>query len=96
MTPFELNIRQQDGRHQRIWTLLPAVAERLGTAHAGTGGSCAESHPGLPEAGWLEGHDSIVGNDEICETVRSDKLDDRPVEILFGDLTGPSTGKSGV
>jgi hypothetical protein len=46
--------------------------------------------------GLLEGHDSIVGDDEICETVRSDKFGDRAVEILFGDLTGPSTGKSGV
>jgi hypothetical protein len=36
MTPFELNIRQQDGRHQRIWTLLPALAERLQTPHNGT------------------------------------------------------------
>lgn len=27
MTPFELNIRQQDGRHQRIRTLLSALAE---------------------------------------------------------------------
>lgn len=50
----------------------------------------------MPEAGWLEGHDSIVGDDEICETVGSDKIGDRAVEILFGDLTGPSTGKSGV
>jgi hypothetical protein len=35
-----------------------------------------------------------VGNDEICEPVRTYEIGDRAVEVLFGNLTGPSAGES--
>lgn len=41
-----------------------------------------------------EGRDSIVGNDEICEPIRTYEIGDRAVEVLFGDLTGPSAWES--
>ena len=35
-----------------------------------------------------------MGNDEICELVRTYEIGDRAVEVLFGNLTGPSAGES--
>ena len=47
-----------------------------------------------PRLGGLEGHDPIVGDDEICETVGADIFAVHAVEILIGDPSGPSTWKS--
>lgn len=35
-----------------------------------------------------------MGNNEICEPVRTYEIGDRAIEVLFGDLTGPSAGES--